>query len=161
MALAESHNSPKLEDRKAKWNPYGPKDEKYNKVEDVISLIVCDIANGVSHSDCVEKLQLGLYNNKPIKLRQSEFYYKAAMDRLRADRDTEIEKLKDVLYTRYESLFADSVTVGDRSTAKSILDSIAKIFLGTDQKNTNIQVNANKEGIKISFGFANETNDGE
>ena len=102
-----------------------------------------------------------MYENKPIKQRQSEYYYKAALDRLRTDRETEIEKLKDVLYTRYESLFADSITVGDRSTAKSILDSIAKIFVGTDQKNTNIQVNANKAGIKISFGFANDEKDGE
>lgn len=157
--IAASHSSSNPEDRKAKQNPYGSKVESYDKTEEVISLIVCDIANGVPRSDCMEKLKLGLYEHKPLKKRQSEFYYKAALERIKADRETEIEKLKDILYARYESLFADSVTVGDRSTAKSILDSIAKIFLGTDQKNTNIQVNANKEGIKISFGFTNDEND--
>lgn len=159
--ISTSHSSPTLSDRQAKQNPFGASVEAYNKTDEIISLVVCDIANGVSRSDCVQKLQLGMYNNNPLKKRQSEYYYKAAMDRIRADRETEVEKLKDMLYTRYESLFADSVEAGDRSTAKSILDSIAKIFIGTDQKNTNIQVNANKEGIKISFGFANDENDEE
>mgnify|MGYP002520514962 CR=1 FL=1 len=31
--------------------------------------------------------------------------------------------------------------------------------IDTEKKNTNIQVNANKEGIKISFGFANDEKD--
>ena len=157
--ISESHSSPVLADRKAKPNVYGSKSEMYNKTDEIITLIVCDIANGLSRSDCLQKLQLGMYENKPLKKRQSEYYYKAASDRIRADREPEVEKLKDVLFTRYEALFADSVTAGDRATAKSILDSIAKIFVGADQKNTNIQVNATKEGITVNFGFPDKSNE--
>lgn len=157
--IAESHSSSDLAKRKAKPNAYGSKSENYNKTEDTISMVYCDICNGVSRTDCLDKLKEGLYGHNPLKQRQAEYYYKAALDRIKCDRETELETLKDMLYARYEALFADAVECGDRSTAKSILDSLAKIFLGSDKNNTNIQVNANSDGVKISFGFSDNKDD--
>lgn len=157
--IASSHSSPDIANRNAKPNSFGSKSEMYNKTEEVISHLFCDICNGVSRTECIEKLMLGLYDNKPLKKRQSDYYYKAALDRLKSDRETEVEALKDILYARYEALFEDSVKNGDRTTAKSILDSLAKIFLGNDKNNTNIQINNNSEGITIKFGFSGKEED--
>lgn len=100
-----------------------------------------------------------MYDNNPLKKRQSEYYYKAALDRIKTDRETEVERLKDLLYTRYESLYADSVKANDRSTAKGVLDSIAKLFVGINEKNTNIQINSQDNQMVIKFGFNGQKDD--
>ena len=48
----------------------------------------------------------------------------------------------------------EAIKKGDIFNAKGILDSMAKIFLGTDKNNTNIQINSDKEGgVTVNFGF--------
>ena len=37
--------------------------------------------------------------------------------------------------------------------ARGVLDSMAKIFLGVRENQTNIQLNNNSDGITINFGF--------
>lgn len=159
MSLAESHSNSSLEKRKPKRHSIGENNIQYAKADEVVSLIVCDIANGVSRSDCIEKVRLGMYDNRPLGQRQAEYYYKAALDRIREDRQQEVERLKDLLYTRYESLYADSVKANDRSTAKGVLDSIAKLFVGINEKNTNIQINSQDNQMVIKFGFNDQKDD--
>ena len=75
-----------------------------------------------------------------------------------------MEKLKDVFYSRYETILAECMKRNDLFNARATLDSMAKIFLGIRDNQTNIQVNSDKEGgITINFGFQNNNDivDGE
>lgn len=167
--LAKSHGEKSKKMRKAKKTPttkgMPTLTEDYNKADDLVSLVYVDICNGVSRSDVLQKLQLGEYGNKPYKARQSAYYYNAALDRFAVDTDIEMEKLKDVFYSRYETILAECMKRNDLFNARATLDSMAKIFLGVrDGNQTNIQVNSDKEGgITINFGFQNNNDivDGE
>lgn len=161
--LAKSHGEQSKTKRKAKKTPTSrgcpTLTEKYNKADDLVSLIYVDICNGVSRSDVLQKIQLGEYDNKPIKARQAAYYYNAALDRFAVDTDIEMNKLKDVFYSRYETILADCMSRGDVFNARATLDSMAKIFLGIRDNQTNIQLNNNKDGITINFGFDNKINE--
>ena len=166
--LAKSHGEKSKKMRKAKKSPttkgMPTLTEDYNKADDLVSLVYVDICNGVSRSDVLQKLQLGEYGNKPYKQRQSAYYYNAALDRFAVDTDIEMEKLKDVFYSRYETILAECMKRNDLFNARATLDSMAKIFLGIRDNQTNIQVNSDKEGgITINFGFQNNNDivDGE
>ena len=165
--LAKTHGEKSKKMRKAKKTPASKGcptlTEDYNKADDLVSLVYVDICNGVSRSDVIQKLQLGEYGNKPYKARQSAYYYNAALDRFAVDTDIEMEKLKDVFYSRYETILAECMKRNDMFNARATLDSMAKIFLGIrDGNQTNIQVNSDKDGgITINFGFDNNTVDGE
>lgn len=166
--LAKSHGEKSKKMRKAKKSPttkgMPTLTEDYNKADDLVSLVYVDICNGVSRSDVLQKLQLGEYGNKPYKARQSAYYYNAALDRFAVDTDIEMEKLKDVFYSRYETILAECMKRNDLFNARATLDSMAKIFLGIRDNQTNIQVNSDKEGgITINFGFQNNNDivDGE
>lgn len=165
--LAKTHGEKSKKDRKAKKTPakngMPTLTEDYNKADDLVSLVYVDICNGVSRSDVIQKLQLGEYGNKPIKARQSAYYYNAALDRFAVDTDIEAEKLRDMFYARYETILAECMKRNDVFNARATLDSMAKIFLGVrDGNQTNIQVNSDKDGgITINFGFDNNTVDGE
>lgn len=163
--LAKTHGEKSKKVRKAKKTPASKGcptlTEDYNKADDLVSLVYVDICNGVSRSDVIQKLQLGEYGNKPIKARQSAYYYNAALDRFAVDTDIEAEKLRDMFYARYETILAECMKRNDVFNARATLDSMAKIFLGVRDNQTNIQVNSEKDGITINFGFNNNTVDGE
>lgn len=157
MSLAKSHSNAKKKDRKALPNRKGDVNiDAYDRTERVIDSIYVDITNGISRSDCIQKVMEGMYDNKPLSKRQATFYYDAAIERFTVDTDIEHEKLKNVFYTRYESLLADAIESGDRNGARAILDSMAKLFLDSEKKNTNIQINSNDK-IEISFGFPSDS----
>lgn len=163
--LAKTHGEKSKKVRKAKKTPASKGcptlTEDYNKADDLVSLVYVDICNGVSRSDVIQKLQLGEYGNKPIKARQSAYYYNAALDRFAVDTDIEAEKLRDMFYARYETILAECMKRNDVFNARATLDSMAKIFLGVRDNQTNIQVNSKDGGITINFGFDNNTVDGE
>lgn len=166
--LAKSHGEKSKKVRKAKKTPASKGcptlTEDYNKADDLVSLVYVDICNGVSRSDVIQKLQLGEYGNRPYKQRQSAYYYNAALDRFAVDTDIEAEKLRDMFYARYETILAECMKRNDMFNARATLDSMAKIFLGVRDNQTNIQVNSDKEGgITINFGFQNNNDivDGE
>lgn len=164
--LAKTHGEKSKKDRKAKKTPASKGcptlTEDYNKADDLVSLVYVDICNGASRSDVIQKLQLGEYGNKPIKARQSAYYYNAALDRFAVDTDIEAEKLRDMFYARYETILAECMKRNDVFNARATLDSMAKIFLGVrDGNQTNIQVNNNSDGkVVVTFGFGeNKTED--
>lgn len=162
--LAKSHSEASKTKRKAKKTPLPngclpTYTEKYNKADDLVSLVYVDIANGVSRSDCLQKLRLGEYGNKPYSPRQSATYYNAALDRFAVDCDVEAEKLRNLFYGRYESILEECIRKGDMYNARATLDSMARIF-GVERKtpDTAILINSDKEnGIKINFGFNDES----
>lgn len=162
--LAKTHSKATKKERKARKTPalkgMPTLTEKYAKSDETVDAVYADIANGASRSDCLQKIQLGMYGNKPVKARQSAYIYNAALDRFAVDCDIEAERLRNVFYTRYESLYYDAVQRGDIYNARGILDSMAKIF-GIEKKtpDTAIQINNNTDGISINFGF--KTNEDE
>ena len=132
--------------------------EMFNSADEIVELVYTDICNGVSRRDCQKKLTLGEYGNKPISTRQAQYYYKAALDQLAENTDIEAKRLKDILFSRYESLFETAVQKNDIYNAKGILDSMARIF-GLEQKTptTAIQVNGGDDKIVINFGLDGST----
>lgn len=163
--LAKSHGNKSKADRKAKKTP-GTKGmptltDAYNKADALVELVYCDIANGVSRSVVIDKIMKGLYDNKPLKARQSAEYYNRALDRFAVDTDIEAAKLRDMFYGRYEALLEEAVKKGDLYNARGILDSMSKIF-GIERKEpqTAIQINSDKEGgVTVNFGFDKKNED--
>ena len=160
--LAKTHSKQSKLDRKAKKNPpivggVPTLTEAYNKADDLVSLVYCDIANGVSRSVVIDKITKGAYEGmeKPLAPRTAANYYNAALDRFAVDTDIEAEKLRQMFYTRYESLLEEAVKKGDLYNARGILDSMSRIF-GIERKtpDTAIMINSDKEnGVTINFGF--------
>lgn len=163
--LAKSHGNRSKVTRKAKKSPatngMPTLTDKYNKADDLVELVYCDIANGVSRSVIIDKVMKGLYDNKPLKARQSAEYYNRALERFAVDTDIEAEKLRQMFYGRYEALLEEAVKKGDIYNAKGILDSMCKIF-GIERKEptTAIQINSDKEGgVTVNFGFDKKDED--
>lgn len=132
------------------------KGKDYDYVEDMLALCICDIINGMQKSDVMNKLQNQLYEGQrqPYTYKTAEMYYYTAIQRIREDREQEVEELRDKLYSQYYSLYADAVKNGNTIGAKMILDSIAKVFAVVPDKKLDIQVANDK--VEISFGFDNE-----
>ena len=130
----------------------------FNTTDDILDLVYVDICNGVARSDITQKLMKGFYEpqKRSMTYRQAQEYYNCALDRMHFNTDIEHAELKDIFYNRYESLLETAIKKGDVFNAKGVLDSMAKIFLGMDKQQNNIQINNNKEGITIKFGFSNE-----
>lgn len=163
MSLSPTHSKSKKKDRRftSVDGVAASKIEKFNKADAVVELVYVDICNGVSRRDCQHKLSVGAYGNNPISLRQAQNYYKAALDQLAENTDIEAERLKDILFSRYESLLETAIKKDDLYNARGILDSMARIF-GIEKKTpTNaIQINSSEDGkVIVNFGFADE--DGE
>lgn len=162
--LAKSHSNQSKRGRKAKKTPANnggmpTLTESYNKADDLVSLVYVDIANGVSRSDVIQKITNGLYDGmeRPLAARTAANYYNAALDRFAVDCDIEAERLRNMFYGRYESLLEECIRKGDMYNARGVLDSMSRIF-GVERKTpeTAIQINNNKDGITVNFGFAKE-----
>ena len=164
--LAKSHGSKSKKDRKAKKTPASnggmpTLTEKYNTADETVTAVYVDIANGMSRSDCLEKIQQGLYGNKPVKARQSAYIYNAALDRFAVDCDVEAERLRNVFYGRYESIFQQCIDNNDMYNARATLTDMARIF-GIEKKTPDTAIMVNGNDVKISFGFNNiEEQEGE
>lgn len=154
MPIYTSHLRPK-EERQSKsfYDGKRTKCKDYEYVEDIINLVVCDIVNGVQKSDIISKLENQLYEGQKqkYKTKTAMMYYYTAMQRIKSDKEEEIEDLKAKLYSQYYQLYADAMQDGNTIVAKQVLDSIAKIFVG-DTKNVNLNGKLD-EKITIDFGF--------
>lgn len=164
--LSKSHGKKDKRERKAKRLPQSLNGgvptltDDYNKADALVDLVYCDIANGMSRSEIIQKITKGVYESmeKPLAARTAAYYYNAALDRFAEDRNIEAEKLRDMFFGRYESLLQEAVKKGDLYNARGILDSMARIF-GVEKKDAPqnaVQIINNKEGIKVSFGFNND-----
>lgn len=135
----------------------------FNNADDILDLVYVDICNGVARSDITQKLMNGFYEpqKRGMKYNQAAEYYNCALDRMHYNTDVEHARLKDIFYTRYESLLETAIKKDDIYNAKGILDSMAKIFLGMDKQQNNIQINNNSDGITIKFGFTKDDDEQE
>lgn len=130
----------------------------FNVADDILDLVYVDICNGVARSDITQKLMKGFYEpqKREMTYRQAQEYYNCALDRMHYNTDLEHAELKDIFYNRYESLLETAIKKSDVYNARCVLDSMAKIFLGMDKQQNNIQINNNKDGITIKFGFTKD-----
>lgn len=130
----------------------------FNNTDDVLDLVYCDIANGVSRSDITQKLMKGFYEpqKRGMTYRTAQEYYNCALDRMHYNTDVEHAELKDIFYTRYESLLETAIKKGDIFNAKGILDSMSKIFLGGDATKNKIEINSKDGQVVIKFGFGDD-----
>lgn len=155
--LSEDHLLPSKLQRYKKGHTFAERAHSalFNKADDILDEVYVDICNGVSRSDITQKLMKRMYEPQKVEMsyRQAQEYYNTALDRMHYNTDIEHARLKDIFYNRYESLLEAAVKKNDLFNAKGILDSMAKIFLGMDKQQNNIQINNNKEGITIRFGF--------
>lgn len=163
MPINKKHYLPNKSDREveAKFHPIYkmacPNKKNFDRVEEVLDAVVCDIINGKSKSDIYFKLKSGEYPNMKKGLADPTIneYYAAAMSRLRYDREEKEEALKDKLFAMYENLYNEAMEGGENMQAKAILDSIVKMA-GLDKPKTAIQINnTEKDGLTINFGFTN------
>lgn len=170
MPIAKSHFDPDPKKRKAKPSPQlrSHKKAEYDRVEKVIDEIVVDIVNGLPKSDCMQKMAQGMYPSqfeRAMVRRADQYdYYNAAIARLQGDLEKEREKNLAIVIARFELLYKEALEANDRASAINALKEIAKM-LGVSQPptpTTAIQINNNKDGVKINFGFtpAEEISDG-
>ena len=153
--FAKSHSLPTFAERKkAKLEDGYGSYLKWLNVDEIISDIYVDMANGYTSSDILEKLTKGMYEGqkKPLGVRTAQEYIAAARDRMHYDFEAQCKVLREDLYNKLISVYADAIQNNDRYNALIAVDKIMKLT-GVGQPQNNIQVNANKEGIKISFGF--------
>lgn len=159
--LSEDHLLPSKVKRYKRGTTFAERAQSalFNKADDILDCCYCDICNGVSRSDIIQKLMDGVYEpmkGKGKSYRQANEYFNCALDRMHYNTDIEHAELKDIFYNRYESLLETAIKKGDVYNAKGILDSMAKIFLGMDKQQNNIQINNSADGITIRFGFEKE-----
>lgn len=162
---AESHSLPTFEQRvAARKTKTGANKERWLKTDEIVSEVYVDICNGMTKSDVLEKLMSGLYEgqDKGLKLRTAQDYVAAAYKRMQYDFEAKAEEMRADLYNKLISVYADAVKANDRYNAIQAVNTIMKLTgVAQDKPQNNIQVNANKEGIKISFGFNKDETDGD
>lgn len=160
--LSEDHLLPTKRQRYKKGSTFLERAHSalFNTADDIIDDVYVDIANGVSRSDITQKLINGLYSSqkgqqKNMSYRQAQEYWNTALERMHYNKDIELDKLRDVFYSRYEALFEEAVKKNDIYNAKAILDSMSKIF-GIEQKTPQNAIQINNGGddkIVINFGL--------
>ena len=172
MPLNKLHYSPNVEDRKVKQHFHPiykmscPVKKEFDRIEDLLDEICVDTVNGIPNSEIILKLtdkNQTHYNNqtKAVTVKTAKEYLKAVESRLALDRRRDIDAVKDSLYAQYLNLYRECLEMGNHMTAKSVLDSLMKLY-GLDKpiNQTNVQINGNDDGkIEINFGFASEKND--
>lgn len=163
--FAKSHSLPTFAERKkAKLEDGYGSYLKWLNVDEIISDIYVDMANGYTSSDILEKLTKGLYEGqkKPLGVRTAQEYIAAARDRMHYDFEAQCKVLREDLYNKLISVYADAIQNNDRYNALIAVDKIMKLTgVGQPQQQNNIQVNASKEGITINFGFKKDEDEEE
>lgn len=152
----ESHSLPTFKERRAAKR-VGTNFSRWLKADKIVDEIYVDLCNGLTKSDVIQKMAEGLYENqngKGIKERTALDYLSAALQRMHYDFEAQAEEMRADLYTKLISVYADAVQKNDRYNAVQAIQTIMKLTgVALDKPQNNIQVNANKEGISINFGF--------
>lgn len=151
-ALAESHSNPDPLKRKSK-SKAAKLIHRYNEIDELVDFVYADYCNGVSKADILQKLMNGLYEgHDKMSYSHSYQYLKSAEKRIAFNKFENEQGLRDVLYTRYESLLEQAIKDGDTLLAKNILDSMSKVFLPSSPT-TAVQINSDDNNLTINFGL--------
>jgi hypothetical protein len=161
----DSHSLRTIEERrKARKAKTAVKKARWDTADRIVGLVYCDIINGLSTSDIIEKFAQCAYEGqeKPIKQRTATDYISAARRRLELDFQYEADELRHDLYAKMLAVYADAVEHNDRYNALIALDKVMKLTgCALDKQQNNIQLNATSSGVTINFGFKKdeETNE--
>lgn len=159
-ALDKRHFLPNKKDRENKFfHPVykmGSNSLKeYQRIEDLLEEVVCDVINGKSKSDILLKAQNGLYENqkKGVTYQRATEYYNAALSRLEVD-EPDKNNARQILYGMYLNIYREQMEEGNLVGAKQTLDSLTKLMgLDKPDSQTNVQINSNDNKVEIKFGF--------
>lgn len=159
--LDERHFLPNKEDREYNGNYHPiyklatPNKKEFERIENVLEEVTCDVVNGLPKSDILLKLKNGEYDSqsKGIGLRRANEYYSAVMSRLRVDSEEQIENARNIITSMYLNIYRECMEIGNHIGAKGALDSLSKV-IGLDRpQQTNIQINNNDDGLTINFNL--------
>ena len=163
--FAASHSLPTFQERKAaafknfKYN-YAANSKKWLTTDKIVDQIYCDIANGMTNSDIVQKLTNGLYEGQTrgIAKKTAQDYLTAAHDRMHYDFESKLPQMREDLYLKFMSVYEDCIAKGDRYNAIGALRGLMDVTgMNLKQPTTAIQINSDKEGgVTVNFGFKKE-----
>lgn len=127
--------------------------DEYDRCQRLIEEIQVDLVNGTLRSEIFNKFRERQYENlnpkKDIGERQIQNYIKAAWDLVKEDRVEKVQELRDILFSQYMAQYQEATSMGNPMVAKSVLDSISKVFL-PDEKTLNMNVQGD---ITIDFNL--------
>ena len=165
MGIAASHSLANKEDRKVRACVVNGETritkrnkDKYERTENLIEEVYCDITNGFTKSEIIRKIKLALYEPQQNKQpRDNNFpyeVYNAAMARLKEDADIKKDDMRNMVYGQFLAVYNDAVLIGDRQSALRALENIGKLNGLYDDVKTEINLNSNGP-VEIKFGFDN------
>lgn len=135
----------------------------YEQTEQTIEEVAVDIINGIPKADILQKLKEGMYSTEK-KFKQSMAYelYNAGVARISLNRTDRIEEARDIIWSRLENVYKESMEAGMLQNARQCLVDMCKLFgLSKESPNTAIQINQSDDGkLTVNFGFMNNNNDG-
>lgn len=156
--FAESHSLPTFEERKAASKHKNI--TKWIKADKIVDLVYCDIANGLTNSDIMKKLQEGAYEgmDRGIHARTSHDYIKAAHQRMHYDFESKLPQMREDLYLKFMTIYEDAIKSNDRYNAIGALKGLMDVVgLNSKSPQTAILINGDKDGgITVNFGFQKE-----
>ena len=147
------------ERKEAAKNSNGKISPKWYTADKLVSQVYCDLINGLSSSEVLEKFANCAYDGqkKKVGMRTAQDYLRCARERLDYDFEHEANQLRADLYSKMLAVYSDAIEHNDRYNALQALDKIMKLTgVAQDKQQNNIQVNANKDGITINFGFSDK-----
>lgn len=161
--FARSHSLRTVDERKeAAKNSKGKISPKWYTADKLVSQVYCDLINGLSSSEVLEKFANCAYDGqkKKVGMRTAQDYLRCARERLDYDFEHEANQLRADLYSKMLAVYSDAIEHNDRYNALIALDKIMKLTgCAVDKPQNAIQVNAASSGVTINFGFSNKEDD--
>lgn len=127
----------------------------------LVDEIYADLCNGLTTHECRAKMMEGLYDvghykGKKLSEVQSYRHVAKALELMNQEAEQERRTLRNVMYNRLLAVYQDAVEQNDRGNAIKAIETMMKLTgINQAENQTNIQINNEKEGITINFGFQN------
>lgn len=118
----------------------------------LIDEIVADVCNGIGKSDCLTKLMEGIYQyatHPTMSKSMAYLYWNWAMDKIKFNSEAAVEEKRQILWNRYETVYNNSLELGQYQTARQCLTDMAKVFGLAEPEKREVSLDASK----ISFNF--------
>ena len=128
---------------------------KYLK-EKVVILIWCDLCNGLTRCDIMQKLDNNMYDDIETSKLSKSMRYKVisdAYEMAKSELEEQREKQRELFYSRLTTVFNDSMQANDRQNALKALEMFAKFGDLYDNKQK-VEISGNlTQDININFGL--------
>ena len=163
MPFAKSHSESDAKKRAPKANrmPDGNvirNGKKYQKTEAIIDDCYADYINGETKTHIIKKLVMGLYppqEGKGYTQITAEQVFQLAFDRIKNDMNLKREEATAMIMSRFDSIYQDGITIGDRQSALRALENMAKLYGISGKEEKTIEISKKDDSVKITFGYGN------